>query len=139
MSEDFKKIFQDKDGNDIPDIFEGKGLFNVGKLLQANMTDYVVHGKHYNSLEEMPPEIRQMVQEKLKKVKNFTDVSSAKFDSAPSDNFQQTAVQPALEHPKAQRIIGTRGVLLILGMTIFLAFVLLVIFFPSVLPSFNRR
>jgi len=62
-----QKIFSDRDGNGIPDIFEGK----IGDMMFKNMQGlrtFNVKGQTYNSFQEMPAEIRQQVEGKLKQL-----------------------------------------------------------------------
>jgi hypothetical protein len=65
-----RKIFEDKDGNNVPDVFEG--LLESAKEFRgsAEMTSsaYVVDGKTYNSLDEVPAEQREMIKEKFRKL-----------------------------------------------------------------------
>lgn len=62
-----QQIFSDRDGNGIPDIFEGK-VGDLKFLNQDGLRSFNVEGKTYHSFQEMPPAVRQKVEEKLKKL-----------------------------------------------------------------------
>jgi hypothetical protein len=49
---DLKNIFADKNNNGIPDVFEGSQSINIGGM------KFVVDGRTYNSLDQLPPEAR---------------------------------------------------------------------------------
>ena len=50
-----EKVFQDSDGNGVPDVFEGDGVTKIG-------TTYVtVNGKPLNDMEELPDNIKEIV------------------------------------------------------------------------------
>ena len=65
-----RKIFEDKNGDNMPDIFEG--LLDSAKDFKGstNITasTYVVDGKSYNSLDEVPADKRELIREKLGKL-----------------------------------------------------------------------
>ena len=52
-------MFVDKNGNGIPDFLEGDMVRNV---MSAYTTQVDVNGNTYNSLDDLPPEVRQKVQ-----------------------------------------------------------------------------
>jgi hypothetical protein len=52
-------MFVDKNGNGIPDFLEGDMVKNV---MSAYSTQVDVNGNTYNSLDDLPPEMRQKVQ-----------------------------------------------------------------------------
>ena len=55
LSDLMKKVFQDSDGNGVPDVFEGDGVTKNG-------TTYVtVNGKPLNDMEELPDNIKEIV------------------------------------------------------------------------------
>lgn len=62
-----QQLFSDRDGNGIPDIFEGK-LGDLKFLNQDGLRTFNVDGKGYHSFQEMPPAVRQRVEENLKQV-----------------------------------------------------------------------
>ena len=51
-------ILADKDGNGVPDIL-GQGSGNV-EVTRSVTQKYIVNGKEYSSLDEMPPEVRKI-------------------------------------------------------------------------------
>lgn len=65
-----RRIFEDKDGNNTPDVFDG--LLDSAKEFKgtAEMTNstYVVDGKTYNNLDEVPADKREMIKEKLSRL-----------------------------------------------------------------------
>lgn len=66
-------VLQDKNQNGMPDIVE-QALQNQGGGTNPNITTqvattYVVRGKQYNSLEEMPAEDRAYVEKKMQNIK----------------------------------------------------------------------
>jgi hypothetical protein len=50
---DMKNIFADNNDNGVPDIMEGNPVINV-----AGGVKYIADGKVFNTLDELPPEIR---------------------------------------------------------------------------------
>jgi hypothetical protein len=65
MPPDVRKIYEsmisrlteDKDGDGVPDVLQGKG----GNSVVQKSTRSVVFSKQYNSPEEVPPELRQLI------------------------------------------------------------------------------
>src|SRR5690242_10329726 len=55
------KLGEDKDHNGIPDVLEGKSVDGVTFKVQR-VSSYMVNGVKYNSLEEMPAEVRERFQ-----------------------------------------------------------------------------
>lgn len=54
-------IFEDKNNNDIPDIIEGGNADT-----NFNSVQFIIKGKKYKSLDEMPPDVRARVEEEFK-------------------------------------------------------------------------
>jgi hypothetical protein len=79
--EQMQKIFVDADGNGIPDFLEG----DVAKKVITAFSSVVNYdGKVYNSLDELPPETRQKVQEAFAKLKEtgIINPNAATHDSS---------------------------------------------------------
>lgn len=58
------KMFEDKDGDGVPDVFQAMGsagaVSSVRQVSVQHQEHYVVNGKEYASLEQMPPEVRRV-------------------------------------------------------------------------------
>lgn len=68
IPKEFKVLFKDENNNGIPDFVEG--LLNAGdsgsvKPLIANFNSFYYNGTQYSSIDAMPPEAKQMVQNGL--------------------------------------------------------------------------
>src|SRR5262245_32816554 len=64
-----RMIGQDKDGNGIPDVLEGK-LPRIGSALEqftttTSTTHINVNGQEYSSPDEMPPDVRRLYEEAI--------------------------------------------------------------------------
>lgn len=107
------KIFQDADGNGIPDFLEG----DIAKNVLTAFTN-VVHydGKVYNSMDELPPEARQKVQAAFTKLNNLGLISAGA--STPKPPAFEPAFQPSRplmpQEPTIQES-GGRNWLIIVG------------------------
>jgi hypothetical protein len=55
------KLFEDKNGNGIPDAFEGQTADGNGTFKVFSTGNVQVNGKEYNGLEELPPEIKNQL------------------------------------------------------------------------------
>lgn len=70
VSTDLQDLLKDDNKNGLPDFVEN--MMNVAKDSHGNhvatATQFIVKGKSYKSINEMPPEVRQEVEEKLKKM-----------------------------------------------------------------------
>jgi len=68
-----RKIFEDKDGNSVPDIFDG--MVNSANEIKSNTSittsSYVVDGKTYNNLDEVPADKHELIREKLGKMNDM--------------------------------------------------------------------
>lgn len=72
--------FADKDGNGMPDIFEGKGaaqIVNLGSLVSGlGAMKMIFDGKEYSSMQDLPPEAREKYQAALEKMKSNPHMSA---------------------------------------------------------------
>lgn len=72
--------FADKDGNGMPDIFEGKGaaqIANLGSLVSGlGAMKVIFDGKEYSGMQDLPPEARQKYQAVLEKMKSNPHLST---------------------------------------------------------------
>lgn len=73
IPDEFKVMFKDENNNGIPDFVEG--LLNSGssgsqKPLIANFNSFFYNGKQYSSIDQMPPEAKEMVTKGLSKLES---------------------------------------------------------------------
>lgn len=71
IPDEFKVMFRDANNNGIPDFVEG--LLNAGqkesvKPLTANFNSYFYNGKQYSSIDQLPPEAKDLVSRSLEKL-----------------------------------------------------------------------
>lgn len=88
-------IFLDKDGNGIPDFMEGNIAMNV---MNASASGYVVNGKTYASLDDMPKDMRSKMRSAFDALANAGLVSKSTFvqmTEARSVPASQPAPQPS--------------------------------------------
>lgn len=79
------QIFTDKNGNGIPDFLEGDIAANVATAFSGAAQTVRYNGKTYGSLDELPPEARQKVQDafaKLNQLRVTLTVPSAQKTSS---------------------------------------------------------
>jgi hypothetical protein len=61
------KMFEDKDGDGVPDVFQAMGsaggASSVKQVTVQHREHYVVNGKEYTSLEQMPPDVRRVFEQ----------------------------------------------------------------------------
>ncbi len=69
-------IFLDKDGNGIPDFMEGNIAMSV---MNASASGFVVNGKTYTSLDEMPEDLRRKMRSAFDALANAGLVSKSTF------------------------------------------------------------
>lgn len=69
-------IFLDKDGNGIPDFMEGNIAMNV---MNASASGYMVNGKTYASLDDMPEDMRSKMRSAFDALANAGLVSKSTF------------------------------------------------------------
>lgn len=69
-------IFLDKDGNGIPDFMEGNIAMNV---MNASTSGYMVNGKTYASLDNMPEDMRRKMRSAFDALANAGLVSKSTF------------------------------------------------------------
>lgn len=68
VPDEFKVIFGDKNNNGIPDFVEG--LLNTAELqknapMEANFNTFFYNGTQYSSIDSLPPEAKEKVQQGL--------------------------------------------------------------------------
>lgn len=101
-------IFLDKDGNGIPDFMEGNITMSV---MNASASGFVVNGKTYTSLDEMPEDMRNKMHSA------FDALSSAGLVSKSA--FVQMSEAKNIPDPQPSAVIeeehGTNTFTLILG------------------------
>ncbi len=73
IPDEFKVMFKDENKNGIPDFVEG--LLNANsqgrqKPLVANFNSFFYNGKQYSSIDQMPPEAKDMVTNGLNKLES---------------------------------------------------------------------
>jgi hypothetical protein len=107
------QIFTDANGNGIPDFLEG----DIAKNVMTAFTN-VVHydGKIYNSMDDLPPEARQKVQDafaKLNQLGIITAAPSAQKTSAFEPAFQPS--RPLISQEPTIQEGGGRNWLIIVG------------------------
>lgn len=73
IPDEFKVMFKDENNNGIPDFVEG--LLNSGaagsvRPLVANFNSFVYNGKQYSSIDQMPPEAKEMVTKGIGKLES---------------------------------------------------------------------
>lgn len=71
IPDEFKVMFKDENRNGIPDFVEG--LLNTSqgssvKPLVANFNSFFYNGRQYSSIDQMPPEAKEMVNKGLAKL-----------------------------------------------------------------------
>ena len=106
------QIFTDKNGNGVPDFLEGDIAQNVVTAF-TNVVHY--DGKVYNSMDELPAEARQKMQEAMSKLGQLGIVTNmpaqAKRDFDPA--FKSS--QPLLSQEPTIQESGGRNWMIILG------------------------
>jgi len=143
-----KDVFADKNGNGMPDVFEGKaGMPNVnlsdlakqvGSAVQT-MQSFVVNGQSYSQIEQIPEPYRSQVKEKMKAVSGMfggiPNAAPAGFNQAPTSPM--TPANLWSQDPMATRSGGLSvGKFALAAIAVFLviAAVAAVVFF-AVLPE----
>ena len=111
------KIFQDANGNGIPDFLEGDIAKNVTTAF-TNVVNY--DGKVYSNLDELPPEAREKVKAAFVKLNHLGLIEGAPMGA--STHPKPPAFEPAFKPSKplipqepAFEESGSRNWILILG------------------------
>jgi len=111
-------VFTDADKNGIPDIFEGDIIKNVIKLASTNI---VVNGQQVQSLESLPPEARQKIEQAMAKMSSMgllprSTPGSAQNEQPTWDKAAIHASAPLLQsEPVHSEVGGSRGLLIALA------------------------
>lgn len=121
--EQLQKIFVDANGNGIPDFLEGDV---AQKVITAFRSVVNYDGKVYNNLDELPPEMRQKVQNAFEKLNQMGILNSnpVEQNSSKPSSFEY-AFQPSTPLiPKESAIAETNAktskVILVLALVIVL-------------------
>lgn len=116
--EQMQQIFVDANGNGIPDFMEGDMFRNVMAAVSGNVS---YNGQEFNSLDELPSDVREKVQQALDKLKQaglFTEVpniqGTATKTSAPFEPAFQPS-KPLLSQEPAFEESGGKNWMLIVG------------------------
>ena len=114
--EQMQKIFVDANGNGIPDFLEGDIAKNVMTAFTTNVVNY--DGKIYDSLDELPADARQKVQDAFTKLNQLGIVSGT--PSAQKEQPFDFAFQPSkpLLQQEPTGSGATRGLVLIIAIAI---------------------
>ncbi len=119
--EQMQKIFVDANGNGIPDFLEGDIARNVMTAFTTNVVNY--DGKVYNSLDELPADARQKVQDAFAKLNQMgiVNVNPAMQGSSKHPPFEP-AFQPSKplipQEPAVGEIGRTRGLVIIIAVAV---------------------
>jgi hypothetical protein len=88
-------LLADKNQNGMPDIFEGMtgaGDIQVQNVTTVGSTQFVVEGKVYSSVDELPPEARQKYEQALAQIGHMP--GDANQNGTPDVFESRTAAQP---------------------------------------------
>lgn len=113
--EQMQQIFVDANGNGIPDFMEGDMFRNVMAAVSNNVS---YKGQVYNSLDELPADVREKVQKALDKMKQLglvADVPNVKAPAAAPFEPAFQSSKPLLSQEPAIQESGGRNWMLIIG------------------------
>lgn len=113
--EQMQKIFVDADGNGIPDFLEGDIAKNVMTAFTTNVVNY--DGKVYNSLDELPADARQKVQDALAKLNQLGIVSGTPSAQKQLFDFAFQPSKPLLQQEATGNGTG-RALLIIVAIAV---------------------
>ena len=85
-------VLADQNQNGVPDVFEG--MLNTGsaQTITSTSSQFIVDGKTYSSVDELPPEARQKYEQALPKINQA--MSDANQNGVPDIFENQAAAQP---------------------------------------------
>ena len=111
------KIFQDANGNGIPDFLEGDIAKNVTTAF-SNAVHY--NGAVYNNLEDLPPEAREKVKAAFVKLNNLgliagTPMGASAQPKPPAFEPAFQASKPLISQEPVMEEVGGRNWMVILG------------------------
>ena len=111
------KIFQDANGNGIPDFLEGDIAKNVTTAF-SNAVHY--NGAVYNNLDELPPEAREKVKAAFVKLNHLgliegTPMGASAQPKTPAFEPAFKASKPLISQEPVMEEVGGRNWLVILG------------------------
>lgn len=92
------KMFEDKDGDGVPDLFQamasGGGGQSVRHVSMQQSTRYVVNGKEYRTIEEMPPDVRRIFESTQGMIAGAVRSAGSPMASSPSTGQSSSATGP---------------------------------------------
>jgi hypothetical protein len=91
-------MLADQDGDGMPDMFEGMAGNNASITTQT--TQFVVDGKVYTNLDQMPPEARQRYEQTMRR---FDADGDGVFDILASVSSGAAPAAPAAQAPPASQ------------------------------------
>jgi len=97
LPEDCKKLLEDKNQNNIPDIFEG----NEKKIIRS---ETIIERKKFNNINELPEEIRKKIEKDFSnKINEDVETENADLLSSNKDELRNVRFGEQIEkkyHPK---------------------------------------
>jgi hypothetical protein len=114
--EQIANMLVDKNGNGIPDFLEGDMAKNVMTAFTSSMN---INGQTYNSMDELPPDIRAKVQGAFEKLSTLGIVTKVLPTTAQIGQNPTTASQPLISreyNPSIQEDKSNPMMWLMIGM-----------------------
>jgi len=108
------KIFQDANGNGIPDFLEGDIAQNV---MTAFTSAVNYNGKSYNNMDELPPEAREKMQAAFAKLNQLGIVSGTPSAQKEPFDFAFQPSKPLLQQEPTGSG-ATRGLLFVIAVVV---------------------
>ena len=103
-------LLADKNNNGIPDVFEGLTSLQGSSINVTNATKVIVNGQVYDSLEQLPPEVRAKYQQAMSAMdangNGVPDFMEGMLN-IPSQKTNQTAVNFGTSTPPRSQPIAT--------------------------------
>lgn len=121
--EQMSHMFVDKNGNGIPDFLEGDMVQKVLAVHSSNM-HVTVNGKPYHTLEDLPPDLRQNVDQAFQMLSNMGILSNIPNVQAPQANREAVVESRPFIAPQSSPVIeedqGNRSIfsLVIIGVVL---------------------
>lgn len=120
--EQLSNMFVDKNGNGIPDFLEGDMAQNVITAITSNVH---YNGQTYNSVNELPPDVRGKVQEAFAKLEQLGIAPQASSLAVPTEPISIRSYEPTIQEDTGS---GTKWIFLGAGLLIGLALAAVAVF-----------